>query len=97
MKIIQDELHPAIKYVNLFPLSHEEQVLLIDTFHECYFDTAVEVQDFAVEFQRVVSHILSHYVPVQLEQLVDFQPIILGRFTNIMHFSAYEKAIKGEN
>lgn len=97
MDIMQDELYPAIKCVNLFPLTSVEQVSLIDAFHECYFDTDVAVKDFAIEFQRVVSHILAHYVPITLEQLIEFQPIIADRLMYSTKGQSYKEAIKGEN
>lgn len=95
MRIIYDELYPNIKLVDMFPLSHQDQVILIEAFHECYFDTAVPVEDFAVEFQRVVSSILSHYVPIELENLIEFQPIILDRLNDTRKYELYSKAIEG--
>lgn len=68
-----DEIYPEIKCLEFGYLSDNEKLRLIDTFHECYFDTAQSVETFSVEFQRVVSHILSGDVPVALEFLEDFQ------------------------
>lgn len=94
MSFCYDQLYPNIKLVDLFPLSYQDQILLIETFHECYFDTAVPVEDFAVEFQRVVANILSHYVPVELEYLVEFQPIVLERLEDARKHELYANAIE---
>lgn len=96
MIIKQDELYPNIKTIDL-NLSPLDQLDLIGTFHELYFDTATEVEDFAVEFQRVVAHILSNEVPVELEHLVDFQETILDRLDLIKNYDAYKKVINKED
>lgn len=95
MRISYDELYPNIKLVDMFPLSYQDQIVLIEAFHECYFDTAVPVETFAPEFQRVVSSILSHYIPIELEHLIEFQPIILDRLDDERKYQLYQEAIRG--
>lgn len=58
-------------------LTKEQKMILIETFHEMYYNTDQDTEEFAVEFYKVVNLIIDGYVPVQLEYLEDFKEAIL--------------------
>lgn len=58
-------------------LTTEQKMILIETFHEMYYNTDQDTEEFAVEFYKVVNLLIDGYVPVQLEYLEDFKEAIL--------------------
>ena len=58
-------------------LTKEQKMILIETFHEMYYNTDQDTEEFAVEFYKVVNLLIDGYVPVQLEYLEDFKEAIL--------------------
>lgn len=91
--IEQDVIYPNIRYCICDTLSDTEKVNIIDYFHECYFNTAIAVEDFAVEFQRIVAHILSGCIPVRLEYLEDFEEGLFN-LLDTKNYWIYRKALE---
>lgn len=58
-------------------LTKEQKMILIETFHEMYYNTDQDTEEFAKEFYNVVDLIIQGYVPIQLEFLEDFKYEIL--------------------
>lgn len=97
--IFQDAIYPIV-CVEFESLSGEEKIGLINYYHQCYFDTDQEVEVFAVEFQRVVAHILSDCIPISLSYLEDFvtDELIetLSDEHQVLFKSIFNKSIKKE-
>lgn len=58
-------------------LTKEQKMILIEKFHEMYYNTDQDTEEFAKEFYNVVDLIIQGYVPIQLEFLEDFKDEIL--------------------
>jgi hypothetical protein len=62
------------------PLSDDEVIEFIKFYHDCYFNTAQDVKDFAGEYFYVIGEIISGRIPIILSFLTDYKTELIEKF-----------------
>jgi hypothetical protein len=61
------------KFWEISDITYKEKCDLISFFYDCYYDTNQNTKDFAIEFYYLVNKILNGYIPLKLNNLIEYE------------------------